>query len=87
MACLLLYEPVESVMQKDPSGWVTFFLAAAAALALSFLLGGCASGRREPAPGAPAVAEGWGACDRSRMVSVMLVCRQTKTEPVSDSSH
>jgi hypothetical protein len=74
-------------MQKDASGWVTFFLAAAAALALSFLLSGCASGRREPAPGTPATAGGWGACDRSRMVSVMLVCRQTKTEPVSDSGH
>jgi hypothetical protein len=83
----LLYEPAESVMQKDASGWVTFFLAAAAALALSFLLSGCASGRREPAPGTPATAGGWGACDRSRMVSVMLVCRQTKTEPVSDSGH
>jgi len=83
----LLYEPAESVMQRDTSGWVTFFLAAAAALALSFLLSGCASGRREPAPGAPAAAEGWGACDHSRMVSVMLVYRQTKIEPVSDSSH
>jgi len=71
-------------MQKDVSGWVTFFLAAAAALALSFLLSGCASGRREPASGASAA---WGACDHSRMVSVMPVWRQTKTEPVSDSSH
>jgi hypothetical protein len=80
----LLYEPAESVMQRDASGWVTFFLAAAAALALSFLLSGCASGRREPVPGAAA---GWGSCDHSRMVTVMLVCRQTKPEPVSDSSH
>jgi hypothetical protein len=74
-------------MQRDTSGWVTFFLAAAAALALSFLLSGCASGRREQVSGAAAATEGWGACDRSRMVTVMLVCRQTKIEPVSDSSH
>ena len=72
-------------MQRDTSGWVTFFLAAAAALALSFLLSGCASSRGEP--GSEGAAGSWGACDRTRMVSVMLVCRQTKTEPVSDSSH
>ena len=69
-------------MKQDTSGWATFFLAIAAALALSFLLTGCASSRPEPAPGA--AADSWGTCDRSRMVRVMLVCRQTRTEPVSD---
>ena len=71
-------------MKQDPSVWGTFFLAGAAALALTFLLTGCASSHPEPAPGAAATS--WGACDRSRMVSVMLVCRQTRTEPVSDLS-
>jgi hypothetical protein len=71
-------------MQQVPSGWVTFLLAVAAAMALSFLLSGCASSHRESAPGV--AADSWGSCDRSRMVSVMLVCRQTRTEPVSDLS-
>jgi hypothetical protein len=66
-------------MKQDTSGWATFFLAVAAALALSFLLTGCASRR-------PESAASWGACDHSRMVSIMLVCRQTMTEPVADSS-
>jgi hypothetical protein len=68
-------------MKRDPSVWSTFFLAVAAALALTFLLSGCASSRHEPG-----AADTWGSCDRSRMVSVMLVCRQTRTEPVSDLS-
>jgi hypothetical protein len=72
-------------MQQFSTGWVTFLLAVGAALALSFLLSGCASSHREPVSGA-AAADSWGSCDRSRMVSVMLVCRQTKTEPVSDLS-
>jgi hypothetical protein len=80
----LLYESAEDTMKQDTSVWATFFLAVAAALALSFLLTGCASSHREPAPGA--AASTWGTCDRSRMVSVMLVCRQTRTEPVSDLS-
>jgi hypothetical protein len=71
-------------MNDDPSLWGTFCLAVAAALALTFLLGGCASSR--PAPAAETAAESWGSCDRSRMVRVMLVCRQTKTERVSDLS-
>ena len=71
-------------MKQDTSVWATFFLAVATALALSFLLTGCASSRPEPAPAAGA--DSWGTCDRSRMVRVMLVCRQTKTEPVSDLS-
>jgi hypothetical protein len=69
-------------MNQDTSVWTTLFLAVAAALALSFLLSGCASSRSER----PSAAESWGACDRSRMVQVMLVCRQTRTEPVSDLS-
>ena len=69
-------------MKPDTSVWATFFLAVAAALALSFLLTGCASSRPDPAPAA--AAESWGSCDRSRMVQVMLVCRQTRTKPVSD---
>jgi hypothetical protein len=80
----LLYESVEDTMKQDPSVWGTFFLAGATALALSFLLIGCASNHREPAPGDAATS--WGTCDRSRMVSVMLICRQTRTEPVSDLS-
>jgi hypothetical protein len=72
-------------MKEDTSVWATIFLAVAAALALSFLLSGCASSHREPVSGA-AAADSWGSCDRSRMVSVMLVCRQTRTEPVSDLS-
>ncbi len=71
-------------MKQDTSVWATFFLAVAAALALSFLLTGCASSGPEPAP--KAAGDSWGACDRSRMVRVMLVCRQTRTEPVSDLS-
>jgi hypothetical protein len=71
-------------MKQDTSVWATFFLAVAAALALSFLLAGCASSHGEPAPGAATTS--WGTCDRSRMVSVMLVCRQTRTEPVSNLS-
>jgi hypothetical protein len=69
-------------MRDEPSLWGTFFLAVAAALALSFLLSGCASDRREPAP--EAAASSWESCDHSRMVRVMLVCRQTKSEPVSE---
>ena len=69
-------------MKQGTSVWTTFFLAVAAALALSFLLHGCASRRPEPPPGAGA--DSWGTCDRSRMVRVMLVCRQTRTEPASD---
>jgi ABC-type uncharacterized transport system auxiliary subunit len=68
-------------MQHDTSLWGTFCLAVAAALALAFLLSGCASSR--PAPAAETAADSWGSCDRSRMVRVMLICRQTKTEPVS----
>ena len=71
-------------MQQFSTGWVTFLLAVAAAMALSFLLSGCASSHREPVSGA--AADSWGSCDHSRMVSVMLVCRQTRTEPVSDLS-
>lgn len=71
-------------MKDDPSLWATFCLAVAAALALSLLLGGCASSR--PTPAAGTAPDSWGSCDRSRMVRVMLVCRQTKTEPVSDLS-
>jgi hypothetical protein len=71
-------------MKQDTSGWATFFQAGAAVLALFFLLTGCASSHPEPAPGA--AASRWGTCDRSRMVSVMLICRQTRTEPVSDLS-
>ena len=69
-------------MKQDTSVWTTFFLAVAAALALTFLLSGCASSGPERAP--KAAAESWGACDHSRMVRVMLVCRQTRTETVSD---
>ena len=68
-------------MKHEPSLWGTFCLAVAAALALAFLLSGCASSR--PAPAAETAADSWGSCDRSRMVRVMLICRQTKTEPVS----
>ena len=64
--------------------WGTFGLAVAAALALAFLLSGCAPSR--PGPAAETAADSWGRCDRSRMVRVMLVCRQTGTEPVSDLS-
>ncbi len=71
-------------MNDDRSLWSTLGLAIAAALALAFLLGGCASNR--PAPAAETTVDSWGSCDRSRMVRVMLVCRQTKTEPVSDLS-
>ena len=71
-------------MKHEPSLWGTFCLAVAAALALAFLLSGCASGPLAPA--AETAADSWGSCDRSRMVRVMLVCRQTKTEPVSDLS-
>ena len=71
-------------MKQDTSVLATFFQAGAAALALFFLLTGCASSHREPVPGEATTT--WGTCDRSRMVSVMLVCRQTKTEPVSDLS-
>jgi hypothetical protein len=84
VACLLLYELPVKAMKQDPSVWATLFLAVAAALALTFLLSGCASSHPEPAPGA--AADSWGSCDRSRMVSVMLVCRQTRIEPVSDLS-
>ena len=66
-------------MKQDTSVWTTFFLAVAAALALTFLLSGCASSGPERVP--KAAAESWGACDHSRMVRVMLVCRQTRTEP------
>ena len=69
-------------MKQDT--WVSFFLAIAATLALSFLLTGCASTYREPAPGEAATS--WGGCDRSRMISLIMICRQTKTEPVSDLS-
>jgi len=68
-------------MKDDPNLWSAFCFAVAAALALAFLLGGCATSR--PAPAAETAADSWGPCDRSRMVRVMLVCRQTKTEPVS----
>ena len=71
-------------MKQDTSVWATFFQAVAAALALFFLLTGCASSHSEPAKGDAATT--WGTCDRSRMVSVMLVCRQTRSEPVSDLS-
>jgi len=71
-------------MKDDPSLWATFCLAVATALALALLLGGCASSR--PAPAAGIAADSWGSCDRSRMVRVMLVCRQTKLEPVSNLS-
>jgi len=71
-------------MNDEPSLWGTFCLAVAAALALAFLLSGCASSR--PAPAAETAADSWGSCDHSRMVRVMLICRQTKTEPVSDLS-
>ena len=71
-------------MKDDPSLWATFCLAVATALALALLLGGCASSR--PAPAAGTAADSWGSCDRSRMVRVMLVCRQTKLEPVSNLS-
>ena len=82
MACLLLYDlPVRAMKEDDPSVWATFFLAVAAALALAFLVSGCASSRHEAG-----AADSWGGCDRSRMISVMLVCRQTRTEPVSDLS-
>lgn len=70
--------------KDEPSLWGTFCLAVAAALALGFLLSGCASSRPEPAP--EAATSSWGSCDRSRMVRVMLVCRQTKGEPVSELS-
>ena len=68
-------------MRQDAGLWGSFCFAVAVALALSFLLIGCASSRPEPAP--TAGADGWGACDHSRMVRVMLVCRQTKPDPVS----
>jgi hypothetical protein len=71
-------------MKDEPSLWGTLALAVATALALAFLLSGCASSRPAPAP--EAAADNWGSCDRSRMVRVMLVCRQTKSEPVSDLS-
>ena len=71
-------------MNDEPSLWGTFCLAVAAALALALLLSGCASSR--PASGAETAADSWGSCDHSRMVRVMLICRQTKTEPVSDLS-
>lgn len=72
-------------MKHDPSLWGTFCLAVAAALALAFLLSGCASSR--PAPAAETAADSWGSCDRSRMVRVMLVCWETKAEPASDLPH
>ncbi len=71
-------------MKYDTSLWGTFYLAVAAALALLFLLSGCVSSRSELAP--EIAADSWGRCDRSRIVRVMLICRQTKTEPVSDLS-
>jgi hypothetical protein len=71
-------------LKPDTSVWTTLFLAVAAALALSFLLTGCASSSPKPAP--KAAADSWGACDHSRMVRIMLVCWQTRTEPVSDVS-
>jgi len=36
----LLQAPLEDVMGDVPRGWATFFLAVAAALALTFLLSG-----------------------------------------------
>ena len=68
-------------MRHDEDLWGTFRLAGAAAMVFAFLLSGCASSR--PAPGAETAADRWGSCDHSRMVRVMLVCWQTKTEPVS----
>ena len=79
MAFLLLYQSAGGAMRQDSGVWGSVCFAVA--LALSFLLSGCASSRPEPAPRAGA--EGWGACDHSRMVRVMLVCRQTKADPVS----
>jgi hypothetical protein len=80
----LLYQSAEDIMKQETSVWGTFFLAGATALALSFLLTGCASSHREPAPGEAATS--WGGCDRSRMISLIMICRQTRTEPVSDLS-
>jgi hypothetical protein len=71
-------------MKRKPGLWSTFCLAVAAALALALLLSGCASSR--PAPAGESAADSWGSCERSRMVRVRLVCRQTKTEPVSNLS-
>ena len=68
-------------MEQGTSVRVTFFQAVAAGLTLSLLLTGCTSSRLEPSP--TVAAERWGTCDRSRMVGVMLVCRQTKADPVS----
>jgi hypothetical protein len=68
-------------MKRDAGMWGSFCFATAVALTLWLLLGGCASSRPEPAP--TAGGEGWGPCDHSRMVRVMLVCRQTKADSVS----
>jgi hypothetical protein len=84
MARLLLYQLMRDAMENDRSPWSAFCLTVAAALALALLLSGCASSR--PAPATETADDRWGSCDHSRMVRVMLVCLQTKTEPVSDLS-
>lgn len=90
VACLLLGERLEHHSESSDrwsamklgSGWGIFCFAMGKALVLSLLLSGCASSR--PQPTSAAATDGWGRCDRSRMVSFMLFCRQTTAEPGSD---
>ena len=67
MACLLLYESSVKPLDREPSVWATIFLAIAAALALSFLLSGCASSDPEAVKG-----ERRGTGDHSSMDRITL---------------
>ena len=71
-------------MKQDTSVWTTFFLAVAAALALTFLLSGCASSGPERAP--KAVQDEWGFFDPEQCgFSALLAKLEEITDPPEES--
>jgi ABC-type uncharacterized transport system auxiliary subunit len=63
------------------SWWGAFCVTVVAALAVSILLGGCAS--RPPDQTTSPVTNSWGRCDHPRIATSQIFCRQTIAEPVA----
>ena len=66
------------------SWWGVFCFTVAAALALSLMLGGCASSPHES--NSAAVSDSWGRCDQARIANAVFFCRKTTAQPVAGST-
>jgi hypothetical protein len=66
------------------SWWGAFCFGVAAALLLSLLLSGCASGTHES--NAAQVRDTWGRCDHDRIANAVFFCRKTTAEPVAGAT-